>query len=105
VADQGDPGPRNLAGRPDPSGRRDVLRQLGRLLSAVLLSEPGGAGLGTLGLPPSRLEKLCRDAGFSRFQVYDAGDPANLYYEVRPTIAWSSQPDRCAAAADVAVTA
>jgi 2-polyprenyl-3-methyl-5-hydroxy-6-metoxy-1,4-benzoquinol methylase len=51
------------------------------------LSEPGGAGLGTLGLPPSRLEKLCRDAGFSRFQVHDVGDPANLYYEVRPTIA------------------
>ena len=48
------------------------------------LSEPGGAGLGTLGLPPSRLEKLCRDAGFSRFEMHDVGDPANLYYEVRP---------------------
>ena len=48
------------------------------------LSEPGGAGLGTLGLPPSRLEALCRDAGFSRFRLHDAADPANLYYEVRP---------------------
>jgi SAM-dependent methyltransferase len=48
------------------------------------LSEPGGAGLGTLGLPPSRLERMCREAGFSRFQVHDVGDPANLYYEVRP---------------------
>jgi len=48
------------------------------------LSEPGGAGLGTLGLPPSRLEQLCRQAGFSRFHLHDAGDPANLYYEVRP---------------------
>ena len=48
------------------------------------LSEPGGAGLGTLGLPPSRLEKLCRDAGFSRFKVHDVSDPANLYYEVQP---------------------
>jgi 2-polyprenyl-3-methyl-5-hydroxy-6-metoxy-1,4-benzoquinol methylase len=48
------------------------------------LSEPGGAGLGTLGLPQARLEKLCRDAGFSRFRVHDIGDPANLYYEVRP---------------------
>jgi SAM-dependent methyltransferase len=48
------------------------------------LSEPGGAGLGTLGLPPSRLEKLCRDAGFTRFTIHDAADPANLYYEVRP---------------------
>lgn len=48
------------------------------------LSEPGGAGLGTLGLPPSRLQQMCREAGFSRFQLHDAGDPANLYYEVRP---------------------
>lgn len=48
------------------------------------LSEPGGAGLGTLGLPPSRLEALCRRAGFSRCTLHDVGDPANLYYEVRP---------------------
>jgi 2-polyprenyl-3-methyl-5-hydroxy-6-metoxy-1,4-benzoquinol methylase len=48
------------------------------------LSETGGAGLGTLGLPPSRLEALCRDSGFSRFALHDVGDPANLYYEVRP---------------------
>jgi len=48
------------------------------------LSEPGGAGLGTLGLPPSRLERMCRQAGFTRFQLHDVGDPANLYYEVRP---------------------
>jgi SAM-dependent methyltransferase len=48
------------------------------------LSEPGGAGLGTLGLPPSRREALCRDAGFTRFALHDAGDPANLYYQVRP---------------------
>jgi SAM-dependent methyltransferase len=47
------------------------------------LSEPGGAGLGTLGLPPEKLESLCRDAGFARFKVHDFGDPANLYYEVR----------------------
>jgi 2-polyprenyl-3-methyl-5-hydroxy-6-metoxy-1,4-benzoquinol methylase len=48
------------------------------------LSDPGGAGLGTLGLPPSALERMCRDAGFSRFRLHDVGDPANLYYEVRP---------------------
>jgi hypothetical protein len=48
------------------------------------LSEPDGAGLGTLGLPPSRLEALCRDAGFQRFTLHDAGDPANLYYQVQP---------------------
>jgi hypothetical protein len=51
---------------------------------AIRLSEPGGVGLGTLGLPPSRLEQLCRQAGFSRFHLHDVGDPANLYYEVRP---------------------
>jgi SAM-dependent methyltransferase len=48
------------------------------------LSEPGGAGLGTLGFPPPLAEKMCRDAGFSRFTVHDFDDPANLYYEVRP---------------------
>ena len=48
------------------------------------LSEPGGAGLGTLGLPPELLEEYCRDAGFGSFVVHDFADPANLYYEVRP---------------------
>jgi ubiquinone/menaquinone biosynthesis C-methylase UbiE len=47
------------------------------------LSEPHGAGLGTLGLPPPLLEQMCRDAGFSQFAVRDFGEPANLYYEVR----------------------
>jgi 2-polyprenyl-3-methyl-5-hydroxy-6-metoxy-1,4-benzoquinol methylase len=48
------------------------------------LSEPDGAGLGTIGLPPAALERLARDAGFSRFQMHDFEDPANLYYEIRP---------------------
>jgi 2-polyprenyl-3-methyl-5-hydroxy-6-metoxy-1,4-benzoquinol methylase len=48
------------------------------------LSEPGGAGLGTLGLPPPRVEALCTAAGFTRLVVHDVEDPANLYYEVRP---------------------
>ena len=48
------------------------------------LSEPDGAGLGTIGLPPRALEQLARDAGFTRFQLHDFDDPANLYYEVRP---------------------
>lgn len=48
------------------------------------LSEPGGAGLGTLGLPPERVEHLVRDAGFTRFAIHDVDDPVNLYYEVRP---------------------
>lgn len=48
------------------------------------LSEPDGAGLGTTGLPPRALERLARDAGFTRFRVHDFEDPANLYYEIRP---------------------
>ncbi|HMC38351.1 MAG TPA: class I SAM-dependent methyltransferase [Acidimicrobiales bacterium] len=48
------------------------------------LSEPGGAGLGTLGLHRDLAEEMCRAAGFSRFAVHDFDDPVNLYYEVRP---------------------
>jgi 2-polyprenyl-3-methyl-5-hydroxy-6-metoxy-1,4-benzoquinol methylase len=48
------------------------------------LSEPGGAGLGTLGLHPGLAERMCREAGFSRFVRHDFDDPVNLYYEVRP---------------------
>jgi 2-polyprenyl-3-methyl-5-hydroxy-6-metoxy-1,4-benzoquinol methylase len=48
------------------------------------LSEPDGAGLGTIGLPPEALKQLTAGAGFTRFTVHDFEDPANLYYEVRP---------------------
>jgi SAM-dependent methyltransferase len=48
------------------------------------LSEPGGAGLGTLGLHPALAEAMCREAGFTGFLVHDFDDPSNLYYEVRP---------------------
>jgi SAM-dependent methyltransferase len=48
------------------------------------LSEPGGAGLGTLGFHPRLAEQMCREAGFGQFRIHDFGDPANLYYEVRP---------------------
>lgn len=48
------------------------------------LSEPGGAGLGTLGLHRDLCEAMTRDAGFTSFTVHDLEDPANLYYEVRP---------------------
>ena len=47
-------------------------------------SEPGGAGLGTVGLNGELLESMARDAGFTRFAVHDVDDPANLYYEIRP---------------------
>ena len=48
------------------------------------LSEPGGAGLGTLGFHPELVERMCREGGFSRFARHDFDDPVNFYYEVRP---------------------
>jgi SAM-dependent methyltransferase len=48
------------------------------------LSEPGGAGLGTLGLPASRAEAMARDAGFTRFRVLEVEHPINAFYEIRP---------------------
>ncbi len=48
------------------------------------LSEPGGAGLGTLGLPPSRAEAMARAAGFTRFRKLDVDHAVNAFYEVRP---------------------
>ena len=46
-------------------------------------SEPGGMGLGTLGLPEDRLREMAADGGFTRLTTHDVGDPANLYYELR----------------------
>jgi SAM-dependent methyltransferase len=48
------------------------------------LSEPDGAGLGTLGFNPEVAERMTREAGFERFRMHDFDDPSNLYYEVRP---------------------
>jgi len=48
------------------------------------LSEPGGLGLGTLGLHAGLIEQLVRGAGFSRFESLDLGHPVNAFYVVRP---------------------
>ena len=59
----------------------------GASISACLasaMSEPGGTGLGTVGLPGDLLESMAREAGFTRFTIHDVEDPANLYYEIRP---------------------
>ncbi|UCE86048.1 MAG: methyltransferase domain-containing protein [Deltaproteobacteria bacterium] len=48
------------------------------------LSEPGGAGLGTLGLSEERAREMTRAAGFTRFTPLDFGHPVNAFYEVRP---------------------
>jgi 2-polyprenyl-3-methyl-5-hydroxy-6-metoxy-1,4-benzoquinol methylase len=48
------------------------------------LSEPGGAGLGTLGLPESLARQMTADAGFTRFRRLAIDHPVNAFYEVRP---------------------
>jgi 2-polyprenyl-3-methyl-5-hydroxy-6-metoxy-1,4-benzoquinol methylase len=48
------------------------------------LSEPGGAGLGTLGLHAGLLEQMVHAAGFTRFEPLDLGHPVNAFYMVRP---------------------
>ena len=49
------------------------------------LSEPGGEGLGTLGLHPQRMEEIVRSGGFTRFARHEVElDPTNWYYEIRP---------------------
>lgn len=48
------------------------------------LSSPGGAGLGTLGLSPSRAEALAQAAGFTRFRRLDVDHSVNAFYEIRP---------------------
>lgn len=51
---------------------------------ASAMSEPGGAGLGTLGISERKAREMAGAAGFTRFEVHDFGNPVNLYYEVRP---------------------
>jgi 2-polyprenyl-3-methyl-5-hydroxy-6-metoxy-1,4-benzoquinol methylase len=48
------------------------------------LSEPGGAGLGTLGMPAPTLRRMTAAAGFTRFEEIDLGHPVNAFYVVRP---------------------
>jgi len=49
------------------------------------MSEPGGAGLGTMGLTPEVLREMADAAGFASFDTreFDA-DMMNRYYELRP---------------------
>lgn len=47
------------------------------------LSEAGGAGLGTLGLPEPAMRELTQQAGFTRFRRVDLPHPVNAFYEAR----------------------
>lgn len=48
------------------------------------LSQPDGAGLGTLGFSEPVARQMTADAGFTRFTRHDLDNPVNAYYEVRP---------------------
>ena len=49
------------------------------------MSEPGGAGLGTLGLTVGVFEEMAQAAGFSGFEAREFEvDAVNRFYEVRP---------------------
>jgi len=48
------------------------------------LSEPDGAGLGTLGLSANKAQQMAEDAGFNRFRKLDIDHSVNAFYEVRP---------------------
>ena len=50
---------------------------------ASALSEPGGAGLGTLGLPESRARELAGAAGLSRFRRLSIDHSVNAFFEIR----------------------
>ncbi|MDJ0785800.1 MAG: class I SAM-dependent methyltransferase [Myxococcota bacterium] len=48
------------------------------------LSEPGGAGLGTLGFHEPLAREMTSAAGFTRFRRLEIEHPINAFYEVRP---------------------
>ncbi len=57
---------------------------LGLYCMSSSLSEPGGAGTGTMGFHPQLAEEMTRAGGFTRFRQLDfEADPMNIFYEVR----------------------
>lgn len=48
------------------------------------LSEPDGAGLGTLGLSANVARAMAERAGFTRFRRLDVDHAVNAFYEIRP---------------------
>ena len=48
------------------------------------LSEPDGAGLGTLGLSANTARQMSERSGFTRFRKLDIDHSVNAFYEVRP---------------------
>ena len=48
------------------------------------LSEPGGLGLGTLGLHEQLARQLAAEAGFASFERLELDHPVNAFYVARP---------------------
>ena len=48
------------------------------------LSEPGGEGLGTLGLPEGKAREMSTAAGFTEFRRLYVYHSVNAFYEIRP---------------------
>jgi 2-polyprenyl-3-methyl-5-hydroxy-6-metoxy-1,4-benzoquinol methylase len=48
------------------------------------LSEPGGLGLGTLGLHEELARRMAREAGFTHFERLEIDHPVNAFYVGRP---------------------
>ena len=91
VADDGTWLMGDIKGMPDYEGNLEknpmVAMMYGISLTSCMssgMSEPGGAGLGTLGLPEPKAREMAAAVGFSRFRTHDFGNPINLYYEIRP---------------------
>lgn len=52
---------------------------------SAAMSEPGGAGLGTMGFSPVVAQKMTAAGGFSQFEQLDIEeDPFNFFYAARP---------------------
>jgi SAM-dependent methyltransferase len=54
------------------------------LLCMTLSLAEGGAGLGTMGLPESRLRALAQEAGFETVRRLPLENPFNILYEIKP---------------------
>jgi SAM-dependent methyltransferase len=72
----------NLEGNLGPVGA--LFYGFSVLLCMTTSLASGGAGLGTLGLPESRLRAMADEAGFSHVQRVPIDNPFNTLYELRP---------------------
>ncbi|HKG87803.1 MAG TPA: hypothetical protein VKA95_05710 [Nitrososphaeraceae archaeon] len=44
----------------------------------------GGQGLGSLGMPPSKVKEYCNEAGCTQMRKLPLDNPFNILYEVKP---------------------